>query len=171
VTCPSCGAAMRLEADKEYLVCDYCSGIHYPELNAEGIRVLGEPSPLSCPVCAIPLVHAAAGGQRLLYCTRCHGTLISMGIFMAVVQDMRSRRETAAATTQPLNCKDLDRRINCPKCDRTMETHPYGGGGSVIIDDCENCGLNWLDYGELDRIVRAPDREYTRAARDGRILL
>jgi Zn-finger nucleic acid-binding protein len=41
-----------------------------------------------------------------------------------------------------------------------MDTHLYGGGGNVILDDCENCGLNWLDYGELDRIVRAPDREY-----------
>jgi Zn-finger nucleic acid-binding protein len=41
-----------------------------------------------------------------------------------------------------------------------MDTHLYGGGGNVIIDDCENCDLNWLDYGELDRIVRAPDREY-----------
>jgi Zn-finger nucleic acid-binding protein len=41
-----------------------------------------------------------------------------------------------------------------------MDTHLYGGGGNVVIDDCERCGLNWLDHGELDRIVRAPDREY-----------
>ena len=47
-----------------------------------------------------------------------------------------------------------------------MDTHPYGGGGSVIIDDCENCALDWLDYAELDRIVRAPDREYAGEAWD-----
>jgi Zn-finger nucleic acid-binding protein len=41
-----------------------------------------------------------------------------------------------------------------------METHPYGGGGNVIIEDCERCELNWLDHGELERIVQAPDREY-----------
>jgi Zn-finger nucleic acid-binding protein len=25
-----------------------------------------------------------------------------------------------------------------------------------VIDDCSYCGLNWLDYGELKRITRAP---------------
>jgi Zn-finger nucleic acid-binding protein len=30
----------------------------------------------------------------------------------------------------------------------------------VIIDNCERCELNWLDYGELRRIVQAPDHEY-----------
>jgi Zn-finger nucleic acid-binding protein len=155
---------MRLEADKECLVCDYCGNIHYPESNAEGIRVFDEPSKLNCPVCTILLVHAAAGGERILYCNRCHGTLISMGVFMGIVQDMRSRRDTAGSA-HPINWKDLDRRLNCPQCGHKMDTHAYGGGGSVVIDDCENCGINWLDYGELDRIVRAPDREYTRAAR------
>jgi Zn-finger nucleic acid-binding protein len=27
----------------------------------------------------------------------------------------------------------------------------------VIIEDCEQCELNWLDHGKLMRIVRAPD--------------
>jgi Zn-finger nucleic acid-binding protein len=30
----------------------------------------------------------------------------------------------------------------------------------MIIDTCEHCSLNWLDYGELQRIVRAPDERY-----------
>jgi Zn-finger nucleic acid-binding protein len=38
-----------------------------------------------------------------------------------------------------------------------MITHRYGGPGNVIIDSCERCQANWLDYGELARIVRAPD--------------
>ena len=38
-----------------------------------------------------------------------------------------------------------------------METHFYNGPGNVIIDDCEHCELNWLDTGELMRVVRAPD--------------
>jgi Zn-finger nucleic acid-binding protein len=36
-----------------------------------------------------------------------------------------------------------------------METHPYHGGGAVMIDDCDRCGLVWLDRGEIARIVRA----------------
>jgi hypothetical protein len=33
-----------------------------------------------------------------------------------------------------------------------MDTHPYGGPGNVIIDNCERCELNWLDYGELAKV-------------------
>jgi len=45
----------------------------------------------------------------------------------------------------------------CPNCGVQMVTHPYGGPGNVILDTCEHCSLNWVDYGELQRIVRAPD--------------
>jgi Zn-finger nucleic acid-binding protein len=38
-----------------------------------------------------------------------------------------------------------------------MEHHPYGGGGNVFLDTCESCSVNWLDRGELQRIVAAPD--------------
>ena len=44
-----------------------------------------------------------------------------------------------------------------------MDTHPYAGPCNVIIDTSENCELNWLDYGELQRIVRAPDGKYVMA--------
>ena len=86
--------------------------------------------------------------------------LISMVVFPAVVLGLKSRRESAAYVARPVDTRDLERRINCPQCGRQMDTHLYGGGGNVIIDDCENCDLNWLDYGELERIARAPDREY-----------
>jgi Zn-finger nucleic acid-binding protein len=151
---------MRLKADQECFTCDYCGSVDVPDTNAEGIRILDETATLSCPVCATALVHAAAAGLRLLYCKRCHGMLIAMSIFPEVVQDMKSRRECNGYVARPFEAQDLDRRIACPQCGRRMDTHLYGGGGNVIIDDCENCGLNWLDHGELDRIVRAPDREY-----------
>jgi Zn-finger nucleic acid-binding protein len=44
-----------------------------------------------------------------------------------------------------------------------MDTHPYCGPGNVIIDTCESCSVNWLDYGELQRVIRAPDQHYTIA--------
>jgi Zn-finger nucleic acid-binding protein len=37
-----------------------------------------------------------------------------------------------------------------------MDTHYYAGPGNIVIDDCSFCHLNWLDYGELQRITRAP---------------
>ena len=47
---------------------------------------------------------------------------------------------------------------------RTVNGHAsLHGPGNVIIDTCESCSLNWLDYGELQRIVRAPDARYEMA--------
>jgi Zn-finger nucleic acid-binding protein len=151
---------MRLKADQVCFQCDYCGSIQVPEANAEGIRVFDQQATLACPICSVELVQASAGGARLLYCNHCHGMLISMDVFPEVVQDLKIHRETTACVARPFDPRDLGRRISCPQCGRQMDTHLYGGGGNVIIDDCETCSLIWLDYGELDRIVRAPDREY-----------
>jgi Zn-finger nucleic acid-binding protein len=151
---------MRLDADKDYLICDYCGNIHFPDCNSDGVKVLGELSALACPLCTIALVHAATGGHRLLYCTRCRGMLISMGVFPSLIEGLRARRETDPNIPSPPDPKALQRRIRCPQCGNEMDTHRYGGPGNIIIDDCERCGLNWLDYGELQRIVTAPDRRY-----------
>ena len=151
---------MTLKESQDFLVCDYCGTMHFPDPNADGIRVLEQESPLACPICVQPLIHAAAGGERILYCGRCHGILVSMDVFLAVIQDLRSRHEANGTVFQPPDWRDLDRRIKCPQCGQTMDTHAYGGPGNVIIDDCETCSLNWLDYGELQRIVRAPDHNY-----------
>jgi hypothetical protein len=35
-----------------------------------------------------------------------------------------------------------------------MDTHPYSGGGNAVVDTCEECGLIWLDAGELAIIER-----------------
>jgi Zn-finger nucleic acid-binding protein len=152
---------MRLEDGKDAFTCDYCKSIYFPEKNEDGVRVLGEPAALLCPVCAVALVHAAHSGHRLLYCTRCRGMLIRMEVFVGLIQDLRARREGAAAVLVP-DRKDLERRIMCPQCHQPMDTHFYGGPGNIIIDDCDRCSLNWLDAGELMRIALAPGDTHTR---------
>jgi Zn-finger nucleic acid-binding protein len=151
---------MRLNEAAEFLTCDYCGNVHFPEPNADGVRVLDEPSAESCPICNVLLVHAAIAGQRIRYCARCRGMLIAMDAFVAIIQGLRSRRESTADAARQPDWKDLDRHTRCPQCGQEMDTHPYSGPGNVIIDSCENCSLDWLDYSELDRIVRAPDRQY-----------
>jgi Zn-finger nucleic acid-binding protein len=158
MNCPNCGAAMRLDPDKDYLICDYCGNLHFPDVNSDGVRILGEPSKLGCPICAIPLVHAAVSGYRIQYCERCRGML--MGVFPFMIESLRARRETDPTVPPPPDWSGLKRHIRCPQCHFEMDTHPYGGPGNVIIDDCERCALDWLDYGELRRIVTAPDRRY-----------
>jgi Zn-finger nucleic acid-binding protein len=159
MNCPNCGAAMRLNDEADYLICDYCQTPHFPDPNSDGVRVLGISSDFPCPLCAVPLTHASIVRERIFYCERCRGMLIGMGIFPEIVQDLRSRREATVAAAHPPNWDDLKRRIQCPRCRATMDTHPYCGPGNIIIDTCENCALNWLDYSELDRVVRAPDPE------------
>jgi len=160
MTCPGCGAAMRVEPGKDYLICDYCGTTHFPDPNPDGVRMLGQETEYACPRCSIPLVPSSIAGAQVVYCNRCHGLLIGMDEFMAVVEELRSRHEHSEYAAQQPDWHDLDRHTNCPKCKQQMDTHPYCGPGNVIIDTCENCSVNWLDYGELQRIVRAPDPHY-----------
>ena len=151
---------MHVAAGKDYLLCDYCGATHFPEANPDGVRVLGEVTDSPCPRCSTPLVTASLAGASVICCTHCHGVLIPMDDFMGVVDALRSRHETAAYAGQQPDWHDLEKSAACPKCRQTMDTHPYCGPGNVIIDTCENCSVNWLDYAELQRIVRAPDGHY-----------
>jgi Zn-finger nucleic acid-binding protein len=156
VNCPNCGAAMRLENSKEYFQCDYCRTTHFPEPNADGVRVLGVPGGAACPVCHRELVHAAISHQRLLYCERCRGILVPMETFVALVDHLRADPERQKTPALPVDPSDLKREVECPLCHERMYTHPYAGPGNVIIDNCPSCSVNWLDHAEIRRIVSAP---------------
>ena len=156
MNCPSCGAAMRLNSDADHFECEYCKSLFFPSKNDEGVSVLAVASGESCPVCAEPLMHAAIAKIRIRYCTRCRGMLIPMGVFIALVEELRAGDPGTLIAPTP-DRHDLQRRINCPHCHHQMDTHFYNGPGNVIIDDCDTCELNWLHHGELMRIVRAPD--------------
>ena len=147
---------MRLNADEDYLKCEYCKSIFFPAKDDEGVSVLAVDSEEQCPICAVPLQHAALAKIRMRYCTRCRGMLIPMAVFLALVDELREDQQGTLIAPTP-DAHDLKRRINCPHCHKPMDTHFYNGPGNVIIDDCETCELNWLDHGELMRIVRAPD--------------
>jgi Zn-finger nucleic acid-binding protein len=147
---------MCLEEAKEYFHCEYCSTMHFPEPNADGIRVLGEPSEVECPLCKARLVHAAAGGIRLLYCERCRGVLSDMDAFVVMIQKLRAALERASAPPRPTVWEELEREVRCPNCQEPMHTHPYAGPGNIVIDNCPRCQLNWLDHSELRRITSAP---------------
>src|SRR5690349_6965529 len=45
----------------------------------------------------------------------------------------------------------------CPRCSVSLATHPYEG---VQIDACPRCAGEWLDSGELKRIVDARERQW-----------
>jgi Zn-finger nucleic acid-binding protein len=143
---------MRLTPGQASLVCDYCKGIYFPDPDDSGVRILDLAEGVSCPICAIPLMNAVLLGLGIRYCQRCRGTLVAMGRLEALIDALRSAKNTGAALPAS-DRAELTRKIRCPQCQRPMETHFYYGGGNVVIDDCENCSLDWLDYGELKRIA------------------
>ena len=161
MNCPSCGAPLRLTENDESLRCEYCRGVYTPPPNEEGVRLLGEASLLACPVCAAPLEQAALAGHRIQYCTGCQGMLVSMNDFVALIGELRSKHPSSGSVQTAADREGLQRRINCPQCHQQMDTHFYEGPGNIIIDDCSRCFLNWLDKGELMRVVHAPDHSYT----------
>ena len=82
---------------------------HFPDPNADGVRVLGVPASIFCPLCAISLTHASVARERIFYCERCRGMLIAMGLFIEIVDDLRSRREISVQASHPADWRDLDR--------------------------------------------------------------
>lgn len=158
--CPNCGAPMRANENEASFRCEYCQGVYTPEPNDEGVRLLGEPSKLDCPVCGVPLETADLAGHRILSCAKCQGLLVPMGDFVALLEQLRTDRSGGGAIQPAPDRKALDRHTQCPQCHKPMDTHFYEGPGNIIIDDCSRCFLNWLDKGELTRIVRAPNHFY-----------
>jgi Zn-finger nucleic acid-binding protein len=159
MTCPSCGAPLRLESDHDCLSCEYCQSIYFPGKNDEGVRVFDDDAAESCPNCALPLKHAIFAHTRIRYCTRCRGILVPMEDFLELVWDLKAEHP-GQQIPRPPDRGELNRHVDCPQCHRRMDTHFYGGPGNIVIDDCSRCYLNWLDHGELMRIAQAPDRAY-----------
>ena len=162
MNCKNCGGAMELVATRGYFFCRYCGSFHFPEYAADGgIRVLGDlgtPSP--CGVCRQPLASATLDETHdVRYCRNCRGALLRA--------HQLCRRRPAAQGVGPrhagpavaLNRSELDRKVSCPACTRAMVTHPYYGPGNVVIDSCASCELVWLDFGELEQIVKAPGKD------------
>ncbi len=157
MNCPSCGAPMHLKPDEDSYKCDYCHAVFLPERDDDGVRVLGEPTQQECSICSALLSNAAIAKIRILYCTQCHGMLIPMAVLQALVDELKSTASGGTIPQPPADAQDLDRKIICPQCHHCMDTHRYAGPGNVVVDACEDCGLIWLDRGELMHIVHAPD--------------
>jgi Zn-finger nucleic acid-binding protein len=143
---------MHLTAGQGSLVCDYCKNVYFPDAGDDGVRVLDRAGDQFCPVCRIPLMNATLADVEILYCQRCRGLLLRMGHFATLIDTLGPDMHAAKPAADP---SELARKINCPQCQRPMETHVYYGGGHVVIDDCSACSLVWLDHGEMQRIAAA----------------
>jgi Zn-finger nucleic acid-binding protein len=120
----------------------------------DGVTIIGEPVGPSCPVCRVPLVPALLEEEPVYGCGRCRGFLAVIDTFSAIVTKRRALHGPNEKCTDPFDPAELERRVTCPNCRQPMDTHPYYGGGNVVVDTCERCSLIWLDAGKLASIER-----------------
>jgi LSD1 subclass zinc finger protein len=160
MNCPSCGAPMRMASGNSSMRCDYCHTVVAVQGDESGVQFVDEAQALTCPNCAVALWDAMLAGVKIDACKRCHGLLVPMGSFEALVERMRAEQLGSEIPTAD-DAADLDRRVNCPRCKQKMDTHYYFGGGHAVMSTCEKCELHWLDGGVVMKIVRAPHEEET----------
>jgi Zn-finger nucleic acid-binding protein len=155
-TCGSCGAPITPVPGKDYFVCHYCGAYYFPDASQDGIKMLGEPGTLTCPVCKIPLVTAAINEMHVQACSKCRGVMINQDQLSFIIKSLRLTSKKIE-TVLPLNRADLSVKRTCQTCGRTMDTHAYEGGGNIVIDVCIHCGVVWFDYGEMKRVISSPE--------------
>jgi Zn-finger nucleic acid-binding protein len=159
MNCQNCGAPMTLLLEKRQFSCEYCKSIYFPEKNADGIQVIDESSEYQCPISKVNLNYAYIDDIPLFYCPHCQGLLIDQFVFRVAVDFLRSHSSQPPIQPPPFDSRELKRSITCPRCGQEMTTHPYGGPGNIVIDNCPICHLVWMDYGEIRRVIRTPGRD------------
>ncbi len=164
MNCKQCGAPMSVEEGRIFFHCDYCGGYEFPDANQDGVSLLDEISPYSCPMCHQPLVAAAVKEVRILSCPHCRGNLIDQSKMLPILSQTKPSEATSEATHSLLNKSELARIVVCPSCQKTMRAYPYGGPGNIIIQGCEECRLIWLDFGELSQIIYSYAQMYKRSS-------
>lgn len=166
MNCRNCGAPMELFERRRYSFCRHCGSFHFIDAGAghDGVQVLERAANAApCPVCAAPLAKALLDGTHAIqYCEQCRGVLVSRGAFVDVTTTRRAFAEGAPVPPQPIDQRELQRRMTCPVCQGGMDVHPYYGPGNVVIDTCSRCDVIWLDFGELRQIADAPGRDRGR---------
>ena len=67
--------------------------------------------------------------------------LLPMAVFVTLIDTLRSA--VGHAVLHPPDPRDLERKIRCPRCHQTMDTHLYAGPGAIVIDSCSECQFDW----------------------------
>ena len=157
ISCQKCGGVARVVAGQDYHHCVYCSSlIQIAKVSVDRIEPTGTILDCQCPSCAATLQTGLIDGRRALFCGTCFGVLLRHDDFGSVVRERQAKRVgMEPAEPRPIDPAAFERRLKCPSCEKTMDTHPYYGPGNIVIDSCTSCGFIWLDHGELTRVEQA----------------
>ncbi len=156
--CHNCGAPKTCSEYVDVFRCEHCGTVHVPSAQAlDGLTILEAQSDRECSLCRCALRHARADRWPVLCCPNCVGVLTDGLTFWKIVEYRRLKKEDSFTPPGRLDARDLERRIDCPKCETAMIAHPYYGPGRFVIDFCKSCSSVWLDRGEIDKAVNARD--------------
>lgn len=161
MNCLNCGAPMELVRERRYFSCAFCASVYFPEPGPggeDGVQTLGQLSETACSLCGVELEEATIEAFPVLYCRQCRGVLATNDDFLRIVRKLRARGKRSDEPPTPIDPEELKRQVNCPRCQRQMDVHPYYGPGAVVVDTCPRCRLIWLDHGEIAVIQAAPGR-------------
>ena len=126
------------------------------ERTIDGVVFDGTQSEAACLKCDGVLDVGHLHGFKVAACRHCHGILVESRLFAGLISVSRSNYEGESTTPEPRNPELLKERSQCIVCAAEMDTHFYAGPGNVVIDNCHQCGLVWLDATEWEGIVKAP---------------
>jgi Zn-finger nucleic acid-binding protein len=109
---------------------------------------------LKCPKCHIPLCSLQYEGNLVHECPDGHGTLVEEPRLERIKKN-RQRRWSADDGPRfeaEAMAADSSATIRCPRClVADMEKRRISDGDTVFhLDRCNDCGLVWLDRGELE---------------------
>lgn len=152
---------MRLSPRGDLRTCGYCGTIERRIVDPQGVDRItssGQAADIDCPTCRVELVIGHAEGCRVCQCPQCDGFLIT-GAALRELVEVRRAKYVGLDVMAPhdLIAQSVTGRP-CPRCDRTMDVHPYYGPGNVTVEDCTDCCEIWLDAGRLTQIEIAPGR-------------
>jgi Zn-finger nucleic acid-binding protein len=154
MNCNKCGAPINLSIEKVYIKCDHCGNYSFLEDNIDGIILSENESNYTCPICKIFFVQAIVNNIIILSCKKCQGNLIDQSKLLEIIRCHRTSLFEKPINKTIQEDNELMRKINCPKCNKVMNSYPYSGAsGNIIIQGCNECKIIWLDFGELSKII------------------
>jgi Zn-finger nucleic acid-binding protein len=116
------------------------------------------PADPHCPVCKVDLQPAFYEAAMIWSCPDCSGTSMTPDELLAITNNEsapRTEDERLAAidrASEKLPLLDHIRaQVACPWCSEPMGRAVFDGNSGIGIDQCVDCGVLWLDPGELER--------------------
>lgn len=115
---------------------------------------------MKCPMCAGELKSVNYESDTMVdECSLCKGIWLDAGELEKIQTKVQknhkekySQFESYTEIGARMSSQMGGKKINCPKCDKTMIKKEFQPTSTVIVDLCNGCKGLWLDAGELQQL-------------------